>query len=60
MVGMLPVAMERALGLERLSPLAVAVIAGLLVATFLTLVYVPLLYTLAEDIRRHLRGCHDR
>ncbi|MBN2232119.1 MAG: efflux RND transporter permease subunit [Deltaproteobacteria bacterium] len=55
MVGMLPVAMERALGLERLSPLAVAVIAGLFVATLLTLIYVPLLYTLAEDLGRRFR-----
>ena len=42
--GMLPIAAEMAVGLERLSPLAVAAIAGLLVATFLTLAYVPVIY----------------
>ena len=50
MVGMLPIAMELAVGLERLSPLAVVVIGGLFVSTFLTLLYVPIFYTLADDL----------
>jgi len=41
--GMLPIAFEWAVGLERLSPLADVAIGGLLVGTILTLVYVPLL-----------------
>ncbi len=45
-VGMIPIAMEWAIGLERLSPLAVVAIGGLLVSTFLTLIYVPLIYDL--------------
>jgi len=49
-VGMVPIAMERAIGLERLSPLAVVAIGGLMVATFLTLLYVPIFYTLFEDL----------
>ena len=48
-VGMVPIAMEWAIGLERLSPLAVVAIGGLLVSTFLTMVYVPVLYSLFED-----------
>jgi multidrug efflux pump subunit AcrB len=48
--GMLPIAMERAIGLERLSPLAIVAIGGLLVSTFLTLLYVPIFYTIFEDI----------
>lgn len=48
-VGMLPIALEWAIGLERLSPLAVVAIGGLLVSTFLTMVYVPVLYSLFED-----------
>ncbi|MFA5214575.1 efflux RND transporter permease subunit [Sulfuricurvum sp.] len=40
--GMLPIAFEWAVGLERLSPLADVAIGGLLVGTLLTLVYVPL------------------
>ncbi len=45
-VGMLPIAMEWAVGIERLSPLAVVAIGGLMVGTFLTLVAVPVFYYL--------------
>ena len=51
-VGMLPIAAQRALGLERLSPLAVVAIGGLFVATFLTLIYVPLFYSLVDKLRQ--------
>ncbi|MFW8602339.1 efflux RND transporter permease subunit [Desulfobacterota bacterium M19] len=47
-VGMWPVAAQEAIGLERLSPLAVVVIGGLLVSTILTLVYVPVFYSLGR------------
>jgi len=40
--GMIPIALEQAVGLERLSPLADVAIGGLLVGTLLTLIYVPL------------------
>ncbi len=50
-VGMLPIALEWAIGLERLSPLAVVASGGLLVGTFLTLVYFPILYTLMEEVK---------
>jgi len=50
-VGMLPIAAQRALGLERLSPLAVVAIGGLFVATFLTLIYVPIFYSLVEEMK---------
>jgi len=40
--GMMPIALERAVGLERLSPLADVAVGGLLIGTFLTLVYVPM------------------
>jgi multidrug efflux pump subunit AcrB len=51
-VGMLPIALEWAIGLERLSPLAVVAIGGLMVSTFLTLVYVPVFHSLLEPLRR--------
>jgi multidrug efflux pump subunit AcrB len=50
-VGMVPIALEWAVGLERLSPLAVVAIGGLMVSTFLTLIYVPILFTLFEDAK---------
>jgi multidrug efflux pump subunit AcrB len=43
-VGMVPIALEWAIGLERLSPLAVVAIGGLIFGTFLTLVYVSYFY----------------
>ena len=49
--GMLPIAAEMAVGLERLSPLAVVAIAGLMVSTFLTLAYVPVLYLATDQIK---------
>jgi Cu/Ag efflux pump CusA len=52
---MIPIAMERAIGLERLSPLAFVAIGGLLVSTFLTLLYVPIFYTLFEDLVQFIK-----
>jgi multidrug efflux pump subunit AcrB len=49
--GMLPIAAEMAVGLERLSPLAVVAIAGLIISTFLTLAYVPMLYLAVDRIK---------
>lgn len=54
-VGMIPIALQWAIGLERLSPLAVVAIGGLLVSTFLTMVYVPVFYSLFEDAQTALR-----
>ncbi len=48
--GMLPVALQWAIGLERLSPLAVVAIGGLMVGTFLTMIYVPIFYLLLERL----------
>ncbi|MEO1958736.1 MAG: efflux RND transporter permease subunit, partial [Nautiliaceae bacterium] len=41
--GMIPIALEKAVGLERLSPIADVAIGGLLVGSILTLVYIPML-----------------
>ncbi len=51
-VGMIPIAAQWAVGLERLSPLAVVAIGGLFVSTFLTLVYVPIFYELLDKLRQ--------
>lgn len=53
--GMVPIALEWAVGLERLSPLAVVAIGGLLVSTFLTLIYVPILFTILEEAKSYWR-----
>ena len=50
-VGMIPIALEWAVGVERLSPMAVVAIGGLVVGTFLTLLVVPVLFHLLESGR---------
>jgi Cu/Ag efflux pump CusA len=49
--GMIPIALEQAIGLERLSPIADVAIGGLFIGTFLTLVYVPM-FAYSTDPRR--------
>ena len=45
-VGMLPVALGSAIGLERLAPLGAVTIGGLMVGTFLTLLFIPIIFVL--------------
>ncbi len=52
--GMTPVAAQSAVGLERLSPLAVVAIAGLLVSTFLTLAWIPMFYVAIDRLKDKL------
>ncbi len=47
--GLIPIAMERAVGLERLSPLADVAIGGLLIGTLLTLIYVPMFAYIVDN-----------
>lgn len=49
-IGMTPLALELALGAERFSPLATAVIGGLLASTLLTMVVIPVLYDVADSL----------
>lgn len=44
--GMLPVALGSAIGLERLAPLGAVTIGGLMVGTFLTLLFIPIIFVL--------------
>jgi HAE1 family hydrophobic/amphiphilic exporter-1 len=48
--GMLPLALELAVGAERFSPIATVIIGGILAATVLTLVVIPVLYVLTERV----------
>jgi HAE1 family hydrophobic/amphiphilic exporter-1 len=49
--GMIPIAIGHGVGGEARSPMGVAVIGGLLMSTFLTLVVVPCLFSVAEQAR---------
>ncbi len=54
--GMVPIAMGIGAGAEARAPMAVAVIGGLISSTFLTLLVVPVVYTLIDDLERKLLG----
>ena len=55
-VGMLPVAQGAAIGLERLAPLGTVAIGGLIVGTFMTLVFIPIVFiwTVKEEKVREI------
>jgi len=53
---MIPLAAEWALGAERFSPLAIAVIGGLTASTLLTLVVIPVLYDLFDGAADVFKG----
>ncbi|MFO8031854.1 MAG: efflux RND transporter permease subunit [Desulfohalobiaceae bacterium] len=49
-VGLSPLAFEMAVGLERLSPLAIVAGTGLLLGTFLTMIVVPVVYSCLDSL----------
>jgi hydrophobic/amphiphilic exporter-1 (mainly G- bacteria), HAE1 family len=50
-IGMLPLALKHGAGAEIYNGMAMAVVGGLSVATLLTLVFVPVVFTIFEDIK---------
>jgi HAE1 family hydrophobic/amphiphilic exporter-1 len=54
--GMLPVALALSEGSEMRAPMAVAVIGGLVTSTLLTLVVVPVAYTIIDSLAEHSLG----
>jgi multidrug efflux pump subunit AcrB len=48
-VGLLPMALALGVGTEANQPLAIAVIGGLMVSTFFTLLLIPTLYVILEE-----------
>lgn len=63
-LGLSPLVFELAVGLERMSPLGIAAASGLLVGTVLTLVVLPVLFSLLDDaagaLRRRLQTHGER
>jgi multidrug efflux pump subunit AcrB len=60
-VGLLPMALAFGVGTEANQPLAIAVIGGLLVSTFFTLILIPTLYvTFEEWFPRTLGGANEQ
>jgi HAE1 family hydrophobic/amphiphilic exporter-1 len=63
--GMLPTALALSQGSETRSPMAIAVIGGLLLSTLLTLIVIPVVFTLVDDawrafLRRFFPGAYRR
>jgi multidrug efflux pump subunit AcrB len=54
--GLFPLLLERSFQAQFLVPMAVSLCFGLLVATVLTLLYVPALYLIVEDIVNLFKG----
>ena len=48
-VGLIPLIFEMAVGLERMSPLGIVAASGLLTGTFLTMIVIPVIYTMLDD-----------
>jgi len=55
-LGLTPMALGIGRGADLRAPLAIAVIGGLTVATLLTLIVVPVVYSVIEGMRRAARG----
>ena len=53
--GMLPTALKIGEGAESRAPMAIAVIGGLITSTLLTLVVVPVVYSLIDDLEQKLK-----
>ena len=49
--GMLPSALATGIGSEGRAPMAITIIGGLITSTFLTLIVVPVIYTLLDDAK---------
>ena len=58
--GMAPFALAIGAGAEMRAPMARAVIGGLITSTFLTLLVVPVMYTLLDDVVLSLRTRSSR
>jgi HAE1 family hydrophobic/amphiphilic exporter-1 len=55
-IGMLPVALRIGRASEIRAPMATVVIGGLVLSTMLTLVVIPIIYTLVEDLQLRVTG----
>ncbi len=54
-LGMLPSALDSGAGSEMRQPMAIAIIGGLISSTMLTLLVIPVIYTILDDIKNKLK-----
>lgn len=55
-IGLSPLIFELAVGLERMSPLGIVAASGLLVGTFLTMIVIPVVYSLLDSLSETAAG----
>jgi len=60
MIGTLPVALGLSLGGEVRQPMSVAVIGGLFTSTLLTLLVIPVVYLMMDDLADMVKGRYRR
>ena len=53
-LGMLPLALSAGTGAGSRAPMAYAILGGLVTSTLLTLVVVPIIYSLLDDLKRYV------
>ncbi|MGE5172490.1 MAG: efflux RND transporter permease subunit, partial [Betaproteobacteria bacterium] len=58
--GMLPTALKIGEGAESRAPMAIAVIGGLITSTLLTLVVIPVVYTIVDDLENFFKNKKQR
>jgi multidrug efflux pump subunit AcrB len=54
-LGMVPIAVGFGAGAELRSPMAIAIMGGLITSTLLSLIVIPVIYTLLDDVQRKIR-----
>ena len=55
-LGMMPIALGLGAGAELRAPMAIAIIGGLITSTLLSLIVVPVIYALLDDLKLRLQG----
>ncbi|MEN1760007.1 efflux RND transporter permease subunit [Anoxynatronum sibiricum] len=59
-LALVPLAMGIGEGAETMAPMAIVVVGGLIMSTLLTMVFIPVLYTIMDDFKRKLRKWFKR
>jgi HAE1 family hydrophobic/amphiphilic exporter-1 len=54
-LGMLPMAISKGMGAEMRAPIALSVVGGMVVSTFLMLIIIPTLYSIFDDLGHHTK-----
>lgn len=55
-LGLMPLVLEMAVGLERMSPLGIAAATGLLIGTFVTMIVIPVVYSVLDSAAAGIQG----